>query len=217
MVTDQARGRRRKAARPDEIRDAAMALFVEKGFAATRMDEVARRAGVSKGTVYLYFENKEALLRSVVEEVVEPALARAEAELDAYHGSARELIEALVRQWWSMVGQSRLSGLPKLMVSEARNFPELARYFSERVVRRTRALFQRAIALGVARGEFAPDLDVEACARLAMAPLVYAAIWRHSLACCGDEDFDPQRFIEAHLRVFLAGLGCRVQEGRDGR
>jgi len=199
------RWQRRKAARPNEIRDAALALFVEKGFAATRMDEVARRAGVSKGTVYLYFENKEALLRSVVEDLVEPALAQAEAQVADYDGSARELVRALITQWWSVVGEGPLSGLPKLMVAEAGNFPELARYFSERVVKRARRLFRRALELGVAQGEFRP-LDVDTTARLAMAPLVYASIWRHSLACCGDEDFDPARLIEAHLDVFLTGI-----------
>ncbi len=204
------RWQRRKEARPDEIRDAALALFVEKGFAATRMDEVARRAGVSKGTVYLYFENKEALLRSVVEDLVEPALAQAEAQVAGHHGSARELVRALISQWWAMVGQGRLSGLPKLVVAEAGNFPELASYFSEKVVKRARRLFQRALELGIAQGEFRP-LDVAATARLAMAPLVYASIWRHSLACCGDEDFDPERFIQAHLDVFLAGIDAREE------
>ncbi len=203
------RWRRRKSARPDEIRDAALELFVERGFAATRMDDVAARAGVSKGTVYLYFETKEALLRSVVEDLVEPALARAESRAASHGGSSAELLRELIRMWWHTVSGSRLSGLPKLMVSEARNFPELARYFAEHVVRRTRALFEGVIRRGVERGEFSPRLDVEAGARLAMAPLVYASIWQHSLACCGDEDFDPERFVTAHLELFIAGITCK--------
>ncbi len=203
------RWRRRKSARPDEIRDAALELFVERGFSATRMEDVASRAGVSKGTVYLYFDSKEALLRSVVTDLVEPALARAETRAASHDGSSAELLRELIRMWWHTVSGSRLSGLPKLMVSEARNFPELARYFAEHVVRRTRALFEGVIRRGVERGEFAPRLDIEASARLAMAPLVYASIWQHSLACCGDEDFDPDRFVAAHLDVFIAGIRCK--------
>src|SRR5690349_21431284 len=86
------RWHRRKEARPAEIVAAALDVFVERGFAAARLEEVARRAGVTKGTVYLYFRNKEALLKAVVRENIVPVIARGEAVAQAFTGSARELL-----------------------------------------------------------------------------------------------------------------------------
>src|SRR6266446_5005945 len=109
------RWRRRKDARPEEIISAALEVFADRGFAATKLEDVARRAGVTKGTIYLYFENKEALFKS-------------------FPGSARELFERLVREYWRLVGETSLVGIPKLMMAEANNFPELARFYYEEVV-----------------------------------------------------------------------------------
>src|SRR6266702_4357494 len=117
------RWKRRKAARPAEIVTAALDVFVERGFAAARLEEVARRAGVTKGTVYLYFKNKEALFKAVVRETIVPAIAKGEALAQTFTGSARDLVERLVREYWRLIGETALAGIAKLMMAEGVTFP----------------------------------------------------------------------------------------------
>src|SRR5882672_2570528 len=107
------RWKRRKDARPGEIVAAALEVFVERGFAATKLADVARRAGVTKGTVYLYFESKEALFKAVVRETIVPIFARGEQLVAEYRGSAANLFGELVRKWWELIGETSLSGIPK--------------------------------------------------------------------------------------------------------
>ena len=102
----QPRWTRRKDARPDEIIAAALDLFVERGFATTRLDDVATRAGVSKGTLYLYFENKEDLFKAVVRGNIVPVLLHGEQLLKDFSGSSADLVRQLVRGWWEMTGSS---------------------------------------------------------------------------------------------------------------
>src|SRR5437899_10440928 len=123
------RWQRRKEDRPAEIVTAALAEFVERGFAATRLEAVARRAGVTKGTLYLYFDSKEDLFKAVVRETIVPVIAQGEALAQAHTGSARDLFEKLVRDYWRLVGETRLAGIPKLMIAEAANFPQLTRFY----------------------------------------------------------------------------------------
>ena len=117
--TASAPRRRRKEARPGELTAAALELFVEKGFAATRLEDVAARAGVSKGTLYLYFDSKESLFRAVIEEGMVASLSAAEQLLSEYQGPADELLRQLLFGWWEQIGGTRLAGIPKLMVAEA--------------------------------------------------------------------------------------------------
>src|SRR5688572_24336601 len=125
----QPRWRRRKDARPDEILGAALDVFVPRGFAAAPLGEGARRAGVTKGTIYLYFPGKEALFKAVVRQSLVPNIARAELAVAAHPGSSGAVLGMIVRGLWQTVGESSLSGIPKLIVAEAANFPELARFY----------------------------------------------------------------------------------------
>src|SRR6266850_1189778 len=174
------RWRRMPEARPAEILNAALDAFVENGFAATRLEDVAQRAGVSKGTLYLYFDSKEALFKAVVRENIVPFIERAEHRADAYQGSSRDLLVEVVRGWWNDMHESRMTGLPKLILSEASNFPEAARVYFDEVVQRVRRLFARTLERGIERGEFRP-LDVEYTVRVVMAPVVMGLIYKHSL------------------------------------
>jgi AcrR family transcriptional regulator len=149
-------GRRRKDARPSELTAAALALFVDKGFAATRLDDVAARAGVSKGTLYLYFSSKEALFKAVIEDGMVAALAAAEERLAGFQGSAADLLHELLLGWWQQIGRTAMAGVTKLIISESRNFPEVAQYYHERVITRGRALLRHALERGIAGGEFRP-------------------------------------------------------------
>ena len=198
--------RRRKEARPGELIAAALELFTERGFAATRLDDVAARAGVSKGTVYLYFDSKEELFEAVVREAILPVLAQGEVMVEQHVGDMASLLRSMLHGWWSMVGATPLAGVPKIVLSEARNFPELARSYNEAVIQRGRRLMARVIACGVERGEFRA-IDVEATIDSLMSPLLFLAVWRSSLAqCCPSATVDPQQFIDRHLDLVLNGL-----------
>ena len=196
--------RRRKDARPSELTTAALDLFVEKGFAATRLDDVAARAGVSKGTLYLYFDSKEALFKAVVEEGIVPLLVAAEQQMQDYQGASEALLRHFLRGWWEQIGGTRLSGLPKLIFSEARNFPEVAQYYHDKVIARGRALLGRVLQRGVEQGEFR-RLDVETAVDVIFAPLMMLVIWRSTLSYCGRE-IDPEAFLQTHFELLLDGL-----------
>src|SRR3954471_945754 len=118
--------RRRKEARPAELLDAALALFVEKGFAATRSEEVARAAGVSKGTLYLYFPSKEELLKAVIQHYIANEIAAGAEQVAANEGPTSAVMEQLLVGWWTRMYQSPASGVFKLVLTEVRNFPEIA-------------------------------------------------------------------------------------------
>jgi AcrR family transcriptional regulator len=207
--------RRRKDARPSELTSAALDLFVEKGFSATRLDDVAARAGVSKGTLYLYFDSKEALFKAVIEEGIVPTLAAAEQRVAVFDGSAVELLRHLLFGWWQEIGATRLAGVPKLIISESRNFPEVAQYYHDKVIVRSRALLRSALERGIERGEFR-RLDVETAIDVIIAPLLMLVIWRFSLGFCKQQS-DPQTYLETHFNLLVHGLsaaGCDILGGR---
>ena len=199
------RWQRRKEARPAEIVAAALDVFVERGFAATKLEEVARRAGVTKGTVYLYFENKDALFKAVVRETIVPIFARGEQMVAQHHGSAADLFSELVRRWWELIGETSLSGIPKLMMAEAGNFPVLARFYYDEVISRGQRLMASVLERGIENGEF-QRLDVKIAVKLAMAPLLHAANWRHSFALCTPEGLDIAKYLDHHIHIFLRGI-----------
>ena len=202
------RWERRKESRPAELMEAALDLFAEKGYVATRLDDVAQRAGVSKGTLYLYFDSKEDLFKAVVRQGLVPAIVEAEKLVERFEGSAAELFRQLVLGWWKVIGDSRLSAIPKIMISEARNFPEIADFYHEEVIQRGSGMFVRALERGVATGEFR-DVDVRYATRVLSSPLVMLAVWKHSLGCCEREQADPQVFLETYLDLALRGLATR--------
>jgi AcrR family transcriptional regulator len=202
---------RRKEARPGELTAAALELFVEKGFAATRLDDVAAHAGVSKGTLYLYFDSKEALFKAVIEESLIPVLDAGDDLVDQFSGSAADLMRALIAAWWDLIGSTSLGGVPKLMISEARNFPELANYYHDTVIVRGRNLMRRTLQRGIDGGEFRP-VDIELAIDVIFAPVLMMAIWRHSLGSCGCTSHDPQRYLSTHLDLALNGLIDRRPE-----
>ena len=204
------RWRRRKEARPGEILDAALACFAEHGFAATRLDDVAHRAGVTKGTLYLYFPNKEELFKAVVAQALVPNLERGEALLsEAAEPQSTAALLAEVMRGWAELASSPAGAIPKIVVSEAGNFPDLARFYREQVVDRGMALLRRVLQLGIARGEFRA-LDLDDTVRCVVAPLLMAMLWRHSLGRHELAGFDPDALCQTHLQLLLNGLRvCR--------
>jgi AcrR family transcriptional regulator len=197
--------RRRKEARPREILRAALDVFTEKGFAAARLDDVALRAGVGKGTLYLYFSSKEELLKAVVREALLPNIARAERLAAGHTGSSAELLRLFFELAARRISRSRLSAIPKLVLAEASNFPELAKFYFEEVISRGFALLGGIVRRGIERDEFRP-VDVEATARLLIAPLLFLALWRHSFARVAPAPLDAVAFCRSHVDLALHGL-----------
>ena len=212
------RWERRKGARPGELLDAALDLFVEKGYAATRLDDVAARAGVSKGTLYLYYASKEDLFKAVVRQNIVPLIEAFERDVAQSNATSAELLGEFFRQWWSSFGATRLPGIAKLVVGEAGNFPELARFFQQEVVLRNAMLLRSIIERGIRQGEFRP-VDIDACLHLWISPMVMRALWEHSiLPCCPPGLEVPiERFLATHLDFVLGALAPRAQPGQSGR
>ncbi len=207
---DGTRWRRRKHARPQEILEAALAVFADKGFAAARMDEIAARAGVSKGTIYLYFPSKEAVFRALVREMIGPQLLRLADLARGHEGPFSPLLAAMLRNLGHFIATSDKVVLPKMVIAEAGNFPDLARIYREEVIERGLALFGGLLEAGMARGEFR-EMPVPHAVRLCIAPLVLAAIWRTTFARFDAEPYDYEGFIEAHVATLLNGLAREGQ------
>ena len=210
---------RRKEARPQELLDAALELFVEKGFAATRTDEVAQRAGVSKGTLYLYYPSKEELFKAVVRSNLGALIAEGQEAVAQFEGSSSELLAFLMNTWWERVGNTAAAGIHKIVIAEVRNFPELAQFYADEVIVPADRLFSSAVQRGIERGEFRP-LPLHETALALMAPMIFAALHRHSIGACPVEldcGVDPRRMLDAHLDLALRGMQVREDsEGRQG-
>mgnify|MGYP002132439450 FL=1 len=184
-----------------------MDLFVEKGFAATRVEEVAARAGVSKGTLFLYFPSKEDLFKAVVRENVVAPVAQGAAEVAQFQGPTGELLEWMLLQWWRRYGATKASGISKLVMSEASNFPDLATFYQKEVIEPGQALIRFALQRGIDRGDLRP-MNIEMVLHSVMAPLLFLVMWKHSMApCCpANEQIDPEQFISQHAQLLVRGL-----------
>jgi len=204
-----ARRSRRKNARPGELLAAALDLFVEKGYAATRVEEVARHAGVSKGTLFLYYSSKEELFKAVVRENLSGRFVEWNAEFDHFEGSTQDMLRDCLFNWWERIGSTKASGIPKLMMSEAQNFPELAKFYQTEVIQPGNALIERILQRGIASGEFR-SMDLTYGVYLVLAPMLFLAMWRHSLgsSCTGHQQLDPQKYLAAQLDMLVHGFSA---------
>ena len=210
-----AKRERRKEARPGELLEAALDLFVEKGFAATRSEEVAARAGVSKGTLFLYFQSKEELFKAVVIENLGGRFTEWNREFDEYEGSTADMLRYCMRVWWERVGATKASGLTKLMMSEGRNFPELAEFYRREVVKPGHELLRRIVQRGIDRGEFAP-VEVDLAIYTVIAPMIFLMLTKHSPAICFDHTstIDPEKYLALQAETVLHGL-CRTPKAAE--
>jgi AcrR family transcriptional regulator len=208
---ERVRWRRRKDARPQEILEAALSVFAEKGFAAARMDEIASRASVSKGTIYLYFPSKEAVFRALVQATLARRVSDLAAVARHHKGPIAPLLRELLQRFGHFIATSDLVVLPKMVIAEAGNFPDLARIYREEVVERGLSLLERLMQIGMERGEFR-KLPVNHAARLCVAPLLLAAIWRTTFARLDRAPYDYAGLIEAHVSTLLRGLAPEARE-----
>ena len=198
------RWRRRAEARPAEILDAALTVFSARGFAAAKLDDVAKEAGVSKGTLYLYFESKEALFEAMALELMRaPVLAQLEtiAKAETATEGLRQLIQFMTR----MLDDPRRSALPKLIIAESAGFPELAKIWLKSVIQPVRQRLVQLIEAGIASGEFR-KVDPWETTKLVIAPFLLTAIWRKTFEHIDNRRFDFAALLRQHTEFLLRGL-----------
>lgn len=198
---------RRKEARPQELLSAALELFVEKGFAATRSEEVAARAGVAKGTLYLYYPSKEDLLKAVVRENLSALIAEGADLAGSFEGTTQELLVLLMQTWWERVGDTPASGIFKIIITEMGNFPDFGRFYLEEVMEPGRDLFTRVLQRGIDSGELRP-VNLFETVHVLIFPMLMLCLHRHSLGSCigMGPTMEPRSFIVTHVDVVVRGL-----------
>jgi AcrR family transcriptional regulator len=197
---------RRKEARPQELLDAALELFVEHGFAATRSEDVAARAGVSKGTLYLYYPSKEELLKAVVRDNLGSLISEGSDVVDGFVGDTQQLLGVLLHTWWERIGDTPASGIFKVILTEMGNFPDFARFYLDEVIAPARALFTSVLQRGIDAGELRP-VNLFETVHLLIFPMLMMCLHRHSLGPCHlpIRELDPRRFIDNHVDIIVNG------------
>lgn len=199
------RWQRRPAARPEELLEAALAVFSEYGFARARLEDVGRRAGVSKGTVYLYFDSKEALFRALVQAKVGTAVTTGEQFVRAFQGPTRQLLVTFIHRYWATMLEPTNARLARLVVAELGNFPELTKFYMDEVVLRVHRVITTIIERGVARGEFRPVSPLLA-ARALQGLCVHLAQWQHALRAYDSTPLSDEHVVAGIVDLFLHGL-----------
>jgi AcrR family transcriptional regulator len=199
------RWRRRKDARPGDIISAALSVFTEKGFAAARMEEIARRAGVSKGTLYLYFETKEDMFRAVVREVVAPNLEEVRAAIETADIPFAAVIRAFLPRFAALVTVVPVGAVAKMVIGESRNFPELAKVWHDDVILKAVGLIAGLVERAQAKGEVRPG-DPRTHAFSIMGPMMIGVLWRETFTPIGGADPDLSAIARQHAETILGGL-----------
>lgn len=197
---------RRKEARPRELLNAAFALFVEKGFAGSRAEDIAARAGVSKATLYLYFASKDELLKQLIADGFSSHVDIEEFEITDDMASGELLRDALTA-WRSALMKSDAGGILKLVCTEVRSFPELADLWSRDLIEPVRRLVSRLVLRGIARGEFRrvdPDVVVHAL----VSPLIVMCLHRYAISPHVPPDSPPSfpELFNQYFEFVLEGL-----------
>jgi AcrR family transcriptional regulator len=196
--------RRRKAERPQEILEAAFAQFSRNGYAMTTLEQIAERAGVTKGTIYVYFDSKEHLFISMVRELMKVTLDTLQEMLESHQGSTAELLRAQFSFIYQhIVEDRRRREMARLLIAEASRFPALTDRYQEEIQRPCMDLLTKTIQRGVDRGEIRKSAAAE-CPLVMIAPIALVDTWmmmfedRHPL--------DLKAYFDAHLDLVLHGL-----------
>ncbi len=203
QVAKKIRNVRRKDERPGEILEAALDVFAINGYAGARLDDVAERAGISKGTIYLYFKSKEELFHEVVRHWILPQLEKVEEIGSQKKISATEILRQQLQVIYADLVATDASVIPKLIISEGARFPELAQFYHQEIITRCHQNLRGVLERGVAEGEFRPAVlnwELQAI----FSPALTAAIWRSVF-----EQFSPldlQAYLKTHIDLLLNGL-----------
>jgi AcrR family transcriptional regulator len=208
MQAGSPKWRRRSEARPGEIVQAALEVFAERGFAAAKLDEIAAKAGISKGALYLYFETKEDIFRAVVREAVAPNIDVVEAVLEQTTTPFPDLLRLVLLRISFMIETTRLGAVAKLVIGESRNFPELARVWHDEVVSRALAALSGALDKAQGRGEIRPG-NPRLQAFSIMGPILMGVLWQETFTPIGAPALNLRELIAQHGEAVLAGLAPR--------
>lgn len=199
--------KRRKEQRPLEILRAAIDLFGEQGFAHTTISAIAKRAGAAKGTVYLYFETKEALFEEAVRQFIKPMFSGIKLSVDRFPGTNRELLEMLIRRVYAeLVENEERRAIIRIVISEGQRFPHLGQFYHREIIQHAQKMIGQILQRGVAAGEFRESLAKSFPAVL-MGPVMLAAVWKMTFDTA--QPLNVQRFCEAHLDLIMQGLCTR--------
>lgn len=197
------RWRRRADARPEEILDAALAEFNAKGFDAARMEDVAKRAGLSKAGVYLYFPSKEAVLKALIEARVAPIAALARSAFLAGMSDPTTTLKQVGAMLAQRLSDPEVFAVPRLVLGLAGRYPELADYYREHVAEVARAALENLIAEGIKRGQFR-DVDPTLAARSLIGAVLFEMLWTHILR--GAPESNVSAWADAQIDFVLQGL-----------
>jgi AcrR family transcriptional regulator len=211
---------RRKEARPAELLAAALDLFVEKGYAATRAEEVAQRAGVSKGTLFLYFPSKEELFKAVVRQNITSNFAHWRDELAGLPLSIATALHLAAQGWWVHVGATKACGITKLMVAEGFNFPDLARFYNDEVIVPGNQMLLALLQRGVQQGEFRADAPLVEIMHSYIAAMIFLACtktFRQGAEMPDAMKVEPADFLYNHVDMVLRSLCVHPQHALDAR
>jgi len=196
------RYQRRKEDRPQEITEAALLAFAEKGYAATRVEEVARRAGVSKGLLYLYFKTKEELFKAVVKSVVIRRIDQLIGNIESTELSSEDFIRGPLSSFMKQVPGSPVAIVIRLLISEGPRHPDLVDYYYENVVAKGLAAITGFVERGVERGEFRKSVITE-LTQLFLAPVMLSIIWGILFKT---RQLDTDKLIETQIDMLLTHI-----------
>jgi AcrR family transcriptional regulator len=196
--------RRRKAERPHEILEAAFAEFSRNGYAATTLEQIAERAGVTKGTIYVYFENKEHLFISMVREFTKAGTETVHGLFETHDGSTADLLRAQFSYIYQhIVENKRRREVVRMLIAEAPRFPALADRYHEEILRPCLDMLRQAIQRGVDRGEIRQSAIVDS-PQVVMAPIALVDLWM--MMFDDRQPLDLKTYFDAHLELVLSGL-----------
>jgi AcrR family transcriptional regulator len=196
--------RRRKAERPQEILEAAFVEFSRNGYATTTLDQIAERAGVTKGTIYVYFDNKEHLFISMVREITKATLDTVQGMFESHEGSTAELLRAQFSFIYQhIVEDRRRREVVRMLIAEAPRFPELADRYHQEILRPCLDMLRQAIQRGMDRGEFRQSSIVDS-PQVVIAPIALVDLWM--MMFDDRQPLDLKAYFNAHLDLVLNGL-----------
>ena len=205
--------RRRAEARPDEVLDAALTLFIERGFAATRVEDIAAQAGLSKGAVYLYFPSKEAILEGLVKRAVLPVANSALGVIQNYAGDPRPVIATALKLVAGRLSDPKLIAIPRLLIREMINFPELAEMYRREVIDRVVPAIEALVRNGMRDGYFRP-LDPEMTLRSIIGPIIAHVLIAELFGIKPPGGLEIDRLVDNHLAILFDGLSAPKSDRR---
>jgi len=206
-ASDGKKFRRRAEARPDEVLDAALELFTQKGFAATRVDDIAARAGISKGAVYLYFPSKEAILEGLVRRAVTPIADHALGMISHFEGDPRFAVSMVMKMIGGRLSDPKLLAVPRLIIREVVNFPHLAEMYRREVLDRVIPVVETLIRRGIDQG-YLRQVDANLTIRSIVGPIALHILMAEIFGIMPKEGLALDRLIDNHLTILFDGLSA---------